>query len=165
MYSWDPYGRGAGGAYKTAAKIDTMWRKTNNKPSWITLRSCGPRFYDCLDLWLDIRRRSLASFRGNVDGINYFTYSGWASDIERHAWYAVIPGTKGPIATPRWQAMGQIVGDVELLTTAEYVIDRHGGPEKDLLVQQLDKAKLAGQEGNFYTMRTLLEAIIRKARQ
>ena len=129
------------------------------------MRSCGPKFYDCLDLWLDIRRRSLASFRGNVDGINYFTYSGWASDIERHAWYAVIPGTKGPIATPRWQAMGQIVGDVELLTTAEYVIDRHGGPEKDLLVQQLDKAKLAGQEGNFYTMRTLLEAIIRKARQ
>ena len=129
------------------------------------MRSCGPSFYDCLDLWLDIRRRSLASVRGNVDGINYFTYADWGTDIERTAWYAVIPGTKGPIATPRWQALGQVVDDIDLLTTAEYLIDRHGGREKEPLVQQLDQAKWAGQEGKFYQMRTLLDAILRQARQ
>lgn len=34
-----------------------------------------------------------------------------------------------------------------------------------VLAQQMDEAKLAGQEGKFYKMRTLLDAIIRQARQ
>ena len=165
LFSWDPYGLGAAGAYEAAAKVDAVWRKTTNKPAWITLRSCGPTFYDCLDLWLDIRRRSAASFRGNVDGLNYFMYSHWGSDMETHAWYAVIPGAKGPIATERWQALNQIVGDIELLTTAEYLVDRYGGPEKNRLAQNLEMAKLAGQEGKFYEMRTILDTIIRTASQ
>ena len=85
--------------------------------------------------------------------------------MERHAWYAVIPGVQGPIATPRWQAAEQVVRDVDLLTTAEYHVDRCRGAEKNRLVRQLDQAKLAGQEGKFYTMRTELDAIIHKARQ
>ena len=166
-YSWDPYGRGAGGAYKTAATVDTMWRQTKDKPSWITLRSCGPTWYDCLDLWLDIRRRSLGAFRGNVDGINYFGYTHWLSDMEIYGndWYAVIPGVQGPIATPRWQAVNQVVRDIDLLTTAEYLVDRCQGAQKQLLVQKMDEAKRDGQEGKFYKMRTLLDAIIRRARQ
>jgi len=163
-FSWDPYGLGADHAYETAATVDTMWRKTKNKPSWITLRSCGPDWMDCLDLWLDIRRRSLGSVRGNVDGINYFMYAHWGTDMERYPWYAVIPGTQGPIATPRWQALNQVVRDIDRLTTAEYLVGRHRGTETATLVRQLDEAKLVGQDGKFYTMRTRLNAIIRNAR-
>ena len=165
VYSWDPYGIGTDHAYETASIVDTMWRKTKNKPSWITLRVCGPNWLDCLDLWLDIRRRSLASVRGNVDGINYFGYSHWLSDMERHAWYAVIPGVQGPIATPRWQAVEQVVRDIDLLTTAEYHVDRCRGTEKNRLVRQLDQAKLAGEQGRFHHMRTLLKTIVKATGQ
>ena len=60
--------------------------------------------------------------------------------------------------------MHQIVRDIDLLTTAEYLVDRHHQAKKKRLVRQLDKAKLAGQEGKFFKMRKLLDAIIRNAR-
>ena len=94
-----------------------------------------------------------------------FMYNNWATDMEVSPWYAVIPGTKGPIATPRWQALHQVIRDIDRLTTAEYLVDRHGGTEQKLLAQHLDEAKMAGQEGNFYTMRTLLDEIINNDRQ
>ena len=60
--------------------------------------------------------------------------------------------------------MNQVVRDIDRLITAEYLVGRHRGTETAILVRQLDEAKLAGQEGKFYTMRTRLNAIIRKAR-
>jgi hypothetical protein len=165
VYCWDPYGVGPDFVYNSVKKVDTLWREGKGQPIWCTLRSCGPTFYDCLDLWLDIRQQSLAAFRGNTDGVNYFMYSHWDSNLEQCAWYAVFPGSKGPIATPRWQAIGQIVRDLELLTTAEFLIEHSSEPTRKLLVPDFEKAKLAGQQGRFYQMRMLLDVIIKKAQK
>ncbi len=162
VFCWDPYGVGAESAYNEAELINRLWRAVKNKPAWITLRCCGPNFYDCLDLWLDIRRRSLAAYRGNVDGMNYFMYAHWMKNLERYSYYAVFPGSKGPIGTPRWQALGQIAKDITLLTTAEYLLRNYTGHDKSLLNERYKQAEKLAQDGNFYNMRQILYPIIDK---
>ena len=85
--------------------------------------------------------------------------------MEVNQWYAVIPGTKGAISTPRWQALHQVVHDVDRIITAEYLISRLRGAKKATLTRQLDEAKMLGQQGRFYTMRAKLKELIAKAAQ
>ena len=162
VFSWDPYGRGTSQAREAAHKVQELWREAKDKPSWITLRCCGPRFWDCRDDWLDIRRRSIAAYKGGVDGINYFMYSHWLTNMRQFTYYAVIPGSQGPIASLRRQALSDISEDVALLSTAEYLLqttqtvtDKHRAT--------FEEALDLGVEGRFHSMRALLEGLIEEA--
>ena len=163
IFSWDPYGWGNYPVYNTlygARKVDAVWRQARDKPAWITVKSCGPGWYDGLDLWLDIRQQSSAAFRGNVDGINYFMYAHWASDWEANSWYTVIPGAKGPIATLRRQTLSEISEDITLLTTTEYLLSKYNGPDKAALTSSFDTAEEHAYYGRFWQSRVLLRSIL-----
>lgn len=160
IFVWDPYHSLAWRARDAAQKVDKGWRKAKDKPAWITLRSCGPNFCDTMDLWLDIRRRSLAAYQANVDGLNYFMYAHWLDNMEKFTYYAVIPGPKGPVATPRWQAIGEVTKDIQLLTTAEHLLETYEASDKAALLEEYKQAMQDGFDGNFFKMRTRLRRII-----
>ncbi|MCP4640534.1 MAG: hypothetical protein GY851_08880 [bacterium] len=161
LFSWDPYGKGTGHALEATEKVRTQWRDVRNSPMWITLRCCGPRYSDLNDHWLDIRRRSIAAYKGGVDGINYFMYSHWLSNMEQFTFYAVMPGSQGPIASLRRQVLSDVCDDIALLSTAEYLLQT-GGADVEKLRDTFDTALDLGVEGHFHQMRTLLNEVIAK---
>ncbi len=159
LFSWDPYGIGTKHALAATEKVRTQWQEVRNLPSWITLRCCGPIFSDCFDHWLDIRRRSLAAYKGGVDGINYFMYSHWLKNMEQFTYYAVFPGSQGPIASLRRHVLSEISEDVALLSTAEYLLQTSGvatEAQKTAFLEALD----LGVAGNFHAMRAQLNTLI-----
>ena len=120
VFNYDPYYAAVAGLERdvsnTVAEINTPKRK----PLWITLRSCGPTWYDTLDLWFDIRRQTMAAYAAGADSINYFMYAHWMKDMEENAWYMVFPGPQGPVAAPRRQILDYLTEDLALLSTVEY---------------------------------------------
>ena len=172
VLSWDPYKNGTQQIENETRIVRSVWRNAYHKPVWVTLQCCGPTFYDTFDLWLDIRKRSVAAYNGMCDSVNYFMYAHWMSDFQVHTWYAVIPGSKGPIATPRWQTLYQFAKDMELLVMAEYVCNNFDATGKILDSEELDylthglylaEAKQLGRSGKFYQMRKVLRHIIQIA--
>lgn len=86
-------------------------------------------------------------------------YSHWLSNMEQFPYYAVTPGSQGPIASSRRQVLSEISEDIALLSTAEYLLQTVAaatGKDRAVFQEALD----LGVKGHFHAMRALLKGLI-----
>lgn len=137
--------------------------KPKDKPFWLTVKSCGPTFYDYIHLYFDIRRQAVNSWNQGVDSVNYFMYSHWLNNMETDGFYTVMPGEAGPVAAPRRQILDYANADLQMLSTAEYAV-LHGPLKNNAAARELlRKAIDAAWGGNFQALRQHTQQILNMA--